>query len=324
MKDMLELMASYMPYVAAPVIIFEAQSFDWIYSFLLEQYGYKRSDEALTIKFAQTHPKETGRKTKTNQGSSLVGCKLQKDSPNRCEEKDSAVKHNDQENTAGVVLLPRQPIQTVPYNRFNTELERFNTEPENDLAVKAKDNPAEKVMETHSEEEEMRVTNRGREAAPETEPDNEASEAQINTLDRAQTAQGTARRQTDSGQTSLSDVISRVRADIQACATNHWARLSNAHIPDRKGGPGNRQGTASPQGPQARPTSEDTSTPGLSPLAQATPNDNPQHEEEPAPRGREGIPQRMTHRRFIRTTGISAMRDAASVWSSFLNAYRHS
>ena len=71
-EDMLELMASYMPCVDATVIIFEAQSFNWIYNFLLKQYGYKRSDGALTVKFAQTHPKEVGSKTMINHRASLV------------------------------------------------------------------------------------------------------------------------------------------------------------------------------------------------------------------------------------------------------------
>ena len=178
---MLELMASYMPYVAAPVIIFEAQSFNWIYKFLLKQYGYSRSDEALTFRFAQTQPKEVGRKTRIDHRDPPISHKPQRDPLNRYEKEDSATRHHDQVCTAGVILPSRQPIQKVPYDRFNTK-------PKEDLAEKAKDDPTEKVIEKHSGEDEMRVTNGGREAATGKESENGDREVHFNTPDMAQTA----------------------------------------------------------------------------------------------------------------------------------------
>ena len=143
------------------------------------------------------------------------------------------------------------------------------------------------------------------------------------TTDKAQTAQRSARGRPESGQTSLSDALSRARAGIQTYAANHWARLNSVPIPDKKNGPRDEQRPVSPQGPQARPTPRETSTMGLSPLAQNTPSDNPQDEEEPEPQGREGIPQHIPHRRFTRPKGVSAMRGAASAWISFFDAFRH-
>ena len=57
-EDMLEIMASYTPYTTVSAVILEAQSFNWIYNFLPVQYGHKRSDEALTVKFAQITPND--------------------------------------------------------------------------------------------------------------------------------------------------------------------------------------------------------------------------------------------------------------------------
>ena len=161
----------------------------------------------------------------------------------------------------------------------------------------------------------MRVTNSGKEAAAGKESENGDREARSYTPTVLRSAKGW----TESGQTGLSNAISRARAGIHTYAANHWARLSSAHIPDRRNGSRDNQGTVSPQGPQARPTPEGTPTPGLRPLAHITPNDNPQDEEEPTRQGREGI----THHRLTRPTGISTIRGAASAWSSFLDACRH-
>ena len=102
-EDMLELMTSYMPFIAAQVIIFEARSFNWIHDFLLKLYGYKKPEEVMTARSAQTHPKEAGNTSGTNNKSPPTGYRPQKDSLISCERYNSETKHHGQESTARMV-----------------------------------------------------------------------------------------------------------------------------------------------------------------------------------------------------------------------------
>ena len=144
--------------------------------------------------------------------------------------------------------------------------------------------------------------------------------AQVNTLIEAQPAQELGKRQPEPEQTGLNGTIPRARTEIQTCAVSSQARPSSVHTPNGDGRPRDRQRTASTRGPQAQPTSDGTPTPGPNPLTRTTVYSGPQHEGRPAPREREAS---SSQRRIIRTTGISAMRDAASAWSSSFSTYRH-
>ena len=112
---LLELMASYMPHIPAQVIIYEAKSFNWIYSFLLQQYGHRTSIEVRSVKTMQTDPKpptkEPKKRPTTNPGKDLAaraegnpGTKAPNEDQEECGETKDKVSIAQSDNDSAITV----------------------------------------------------------------------------------------------------------------------------------------------------------------------------------------------------------------------------
>ena len=329
-----------MPHIPAQVIIYEARSFNWIYSFLLQHYGHRTSIEVRSVKTMQTDPKlltkEPEERLATKPGSDLAaraeddpGIKAPNEDQEECDETVDKVSVAQSDNDSAITVSSKSIGEVADQNvgekmgqndQTSTETEHVveqipdywkgRSDEDNSWEVPKNSSEYQKELKGfYIKQTEARSKN---ETATEKESENRAKVAQINSLGEAQSAQELRERQLEPERTGLDVTTPGARTGIQRCVVSSQARPSSVHTSDRDGRSQDRQRTVSPLGPQAQPTSDDTPTPGPNPLARTTLYGGRQHEGRPAPREREApTPQR----RIIRTTGISAMRDAASAWS---------